>query len=90
MEFRWDGKGMVLHGITVGPLKFVSATHMEWDLKHTPIVTATHIFSMQLELVTYESPKEAVVKEMLEELQGLLKKYEGIILAPKGLPPSRP
>ena len=44
---------------------------------------------MQLELVIYESLKEVVVEEMSEELQGLLNKYEGIFLEPKGLPPTR-
>ena len=74
----------------MGPLKLVSAPHIKKDLKHTSIVVASHIFSMQLELVTYESLKEVVVEEMSKELQGLLNKYEGIFLEPKGLSPTRP
>ena len=53
-------------------------------------MVASHIFSIQLELVTYESLKEVIVEEMSKELQGLLKKYEGMFLEPKGLPPTRP
>ena len=53
-------------------------------------MVASHIFSIQLELVTYESLKEVIVEEMSKELQELLKKYEGIFLEPKGLPPTRP
>ena len=63
----------------MGPLKLVSATHMEKDLKHTLKIVVAHIFSMQLELVTYELANEALVEKMLKELQGLLKKYEDIL-----------
>ena len=46
MEFRWDGRRVVLLGTTVGPLKLVSTTHIEKDLKHTPTIAVVHIFSM--------------------------------------------
>ena len=75
----------MLLGTTMGPLKLVSTPHIKKDLKHTSIVVASHIFSMQLELVTYESLKEVVVEEMSKELQGLLNKYEGIFLETQGL-----
>ncbi|KAH9692146.1 hypothetical protein KPL70_016314 [Citrus sinensis] len=88
MEFKWEGRRMVLRGSTAGPLKLVSAVHMQKDLKQVPQVAAAHIFSLLLEPCINSTTTEIITDEPAE-LQHLLKKYHGIFMEPKGLPPPR-
>ncbi|KAH9699108.1 hypothetical protein KPL71_024219 [Citrus sinensis] len=88
MEFKWEGRRMVLRGSTAGPLKLVSAIHMQKDLKQVPQVAAAHIFSLLLEPCINSTTTEIITDEPAE-LQHLLKKYHGVFMEPKGLPPPR-
>ncbi|KAH9699109.1 hypothetical protein KPL71_024219 [Citrus sinensis] len=82
MEFKWEGRRMVLRGSTAGPLKLVSAIHMQKDLKQVPQVAAAHIFSLLLEPCINSTTTEIITDEPAE-LQHLLKKYHGVFMEPK-------
>ncbi|XP_052292019.1 uncharacterized protein LOC127900817 [Citrus sinensis] len=88
MEFKWEGRRMMLRGSTVGPLKLVSAVHMQKDLKQVPQVAVAHIFSLLLEPCINSTTIEIITDEPAQ-LQHLLKKYHGVFMESKGLPPPR-
>lgn len=70
---------MVARGSIAGPLKLVSAAHMERDLKQVPQVAPAHIFSLLVESCDNSSATTEAAKEDSEELHLLLDKYKGCV-----------
>ncbi|KAH9762794.1 hypothetical protein KPL70_000939 [Citrus sinensis] len=74
--------------IPIKPRTGSNPVHMQKDLKQVPQVAAAHIFSLLLEPCINSTTSEIIIDEPAE-LQHLLKKYHGVFMEPKGLPPPR-